>query len=292
MVFDRARSISDAELSVVVQGPATAKLRVTVASVRRFVPEAELIVSTWEGSDVTGLDADLVVLSPDPGSAPYTDAYGRPMTKLFNTNRMLTSTLAGLERATRPYVMKLRNDTPLRSAACLAWFLADEWPRVRHHRVFARRIVMPNIAVRPGESMGGYLFHPSDIVHLGLRTDVLDLWTCPLIDEHENSSWFVHRPRPQPDRVPANWSRYYNEQVLWLSCLRRHGMDPGYEHVGHFSADLAALSEITIANNFICAEPWQLGISLPFDDVARVFPRYLYRWFPDWQRTVEALVPT
>ena len=282
----------DTELSVIVQGPATASLRTVAASVRTWLPGAELIVSTWRGADVAGLDADVVVESDDPGSEPYLDATGRPTAKPFNTNRMLTSTLAGLRRATRPYAMKMRNDTPLRSRACLAWCRRDDEPRVDDTRVFERRVVMPNVAVRPADSMKGYLFHPSDIVHIGLRTDLLRLWTCDLIDERENANWFRDNPRPKLELMPYSWARYYNEQVLWLSCLRRHGLDPGYEHAGHYTPDLHERSERSIVNNFVCAEPWQLGITLPFGDVMRQFATGQYRWHHEWQRAVEQLCPT
>ena len=282
----------DTELSVVVQGPATASLHGVVASVRRWLPGAELIVSTWQDADLAGLDADVVVESEDPGSEPYLDAAGRPTPKTFNTNRMLRSTLAGLRRATRPYAMKMRNDTPLRSRACLAWCRGDAEPRVDDLRIFEQRIVMPNVAVRPADSMKGYLFHPSDIVHIGRRTDLLRLWECELIDERENANWFHHHTRPKLELMPYSWSRFYNEQVLWLACLRRHGIDPGYDFAGHYTQELHALSERSINNNFVCAEPWQLGITLPFGDIMRQFPTWQYRWHHEWRRAVEQLCPT
>jgi WavE lipopolysaccharide synthesis len=292
MTVERADPVDDAEVSVVVQGPATKTLPGVVASVRRYLPNAELIVSTWQGADVAGLDADEIILNVDPGSVPYLDALGHPSPKPFNTNRMLVSTRAGLLRASRPWAIKLRNDTPLRSAGCLAWFGRHNDRRVASYRVFEQRVATVNVAVRPGLAMPGFLFHPSDIVHLGQRADLVRLWDAQPIDEDENATWFKRRARPNPDVLPGSWCRYYNEQVVWLSCLRRHGYDVGYDYAGHYSRDLVRVSEASIVNNFVVAEPWQLGISLSFGDLTRLFPIWQYAWHPSWKRMTELLSPS
>lgn len=291
-LLDPAITVTDTDVSVVVQGPATAKLPTVVQSVRNWLPGAELIVSTWVGAAVDDLDVDHLVLNEDPGSAPYCDGRGHPTLKQFNTNRMLRSTAAGLARATRPFSLKIRNDTPLRSDAVLSWLAEPDAPRDEAVRIFRRRIVMPNIAVRPADAMPGYLFHPSDIVHAGCTSDLQDLWDGELIDEQSNAGWFTARPRPVPDNMPYSWCRYYNEQVLWLRCLERHGVDHGYEHAGQYSAELAIRSERYLLSNFICLEPWQLGIELPFTDLTRQFDTWQYYWHPAWQRAMERLCPS
>ena len=285
-----AGRLDDRLLSVVIQGPATAALAATVASVRRWLPNAELIVSSWEGSDVDGLDADEIVLSPDPGSVSYLDTRGQRTKKLFNTNRMIRSTRAGVARATRPYLLKMRNDTPLRSDLVLHWLARPDGPRTEALRIFRRRIVMPNIAVRPAETMPGLLFHPSDIVHAGLTEDVRALWdAAEEIDETVNTEWFLHHERPVPAGIAGGYARYYNEQVVWLACLRRHGLDPGYDCVGHVTPELVEASTLGLVNNFVCVEPWQLGITLSFDQLVRLSAVWNYAWYEPWQRAVERL---
>ena len=71
------RCRSGQELSIVVQGPCLRSATVrdatsiddALASIRRHFPGAQIVVSTWTGSDVAGLDADDIVLNPDPGSS-------------------------------------------------------------------------------------------------------------------------------------------------------------------------------------------------------------------------------
>ena len=281
--------ISDHDLSVVVQGPATASLSQVVDSVRRHLPRAELIVSTWQDGDVDGLDVDDLVLSEDPGSVPYLDERRRPGPRMMNTNRMLVSTKAGLARATREFTVKLRNDTPLRSAALLDWCRDPGPAGPAELRLFSQRILITHVAVRPADAMRGYLFHPSDVVHLGRRVDLVDLWDVEPIDEEENATWFCTRARPEPDLVPSMQSRYVNEQVLWLSALRRHGIEPGYEHIGHYSPELRVRSERSLVANFELVEPWQLGVYLPFDDIVAQFPVWQYVWRGDWNRMRERI---
>lgn len=292
MIQDCATAITDAEVGVVVQGPATETLRGVVDSVRRWLPRAQLVVSTWQGADVAGLDADEVLLNADPGSTSYLGVRGAPTGKMFNTNRMLLSTLAGLRRVSREYTVKLRNDTPLTSDAVLTWMgeVRAQPPRGPDRlRLFDHRVIMSNIAVRPSATMFGYLFHPSDVVHAGATSDLLRLWDVDLIDEVANARWYLDHPRPEPDGNPTTYSRYFNEQVLWLAALRGHGIDIDYTGAGHVTPELMQLSDASMVTNFECLEPWQLGLRLPFDDVVQLFPIWQYTWRPDWNRMVAAI---
>jgi hypothetical protein len=98
-----------------------------VASVRRVLPAAQLIVSTWQGSDVVGLDADDVILNEDPGSVPLIDEDGVATPRMMNVNRMLVSSRSGVERCERPWAIKLRSDSPMESPAFVDWI--GRYPR-------------------------------------------------------------------------------------------------------------------------------------------------------------------
>ncbi len=275
------------DFSVVVQGPANDLLTGTVASIRRVLPGAQLIVSTWKGAEVAGLDADEVVLNDDPGSANYRAWDGSDSGKPFNTNRMITSTRSGLTHAERPWAIKLRNDTPLHHDGFVEWIgvHADRHPDLR---VFEERLLTASIATRPSSTMAGYLFHPSDCVHIGRTSDVRRLWNAPLVDEATNAAWLRGRPKPDPELIAGNWARYFNEQILWLSCLRRHGFDIDYEHAGLHRDDQAHQSDLSIVNNFVVLEPWQLGIGFPkFTTITRQVSLWQYLWFDEWSRLYE-----
>ena len=87
------------DISVVVQGAVDRRLTaVCLGSMRRLLPGAQLILSTWEGTDPSGLDCDILVRSPDPGAKTMDTAHASS----YNLNRMLRSSHAGLAHTGRP----------------------------------------------------------------------------------------------------------------------------------------------------------------------------------------------
>jgi hypothetical protein len=78
--------INHNDISVIVQGAIDKDLtKKSLESIRAFMPEAEIILSTWEDSDLTSLDYDKLVLSKDPGFIK--------VNLLGNTNRQIVGRL-------------------------------------------------------------------------------------------------------------------------------------------------------------------------------------------------------
>ncbi|MGF1667807.1 MAG: WavE lipopolysaccharide synthesis family protein [Acidimicrobiia bacterium] len=273
--------LTDNDVSVVVQGPVGPRLSDVLASVRRVLPAAQLIVSTWQGSDVVGLDADDVILNEDPGSVPLIDEDGAATPRMMNVNRMLVSSRNGVERCERSWSIKLRSDSPIESPAFVDWI--GRYPtRVDELDVFDQRILTSTIATRPGRAAPGYLFHPSDCVHIGTTSDLRRLWATPTIDETESAGWLVGKPRPAAFRWGS--PRYFNEQVLWLGCLAAAGHDVGYQQAGDVSPELIRRSDLSIVNNFVVLEPWQLGIRMPtLEPQVSQLELPMYMWHTKWQ---------
>ncbi|MFH7346761.1 WavE lipopolysaccharide synthesis family protein, partial [Pseudomonas syringae group genomosp. 7] len=82
-----------------------------ITSIRAHLPHAEFIVSTWRHEDISAVEAVQLILSDDPGT--FVDYAGNKI----NINRMLRSTLCGIQIASRPYVLKMRADHNLTIAA-------------------------------------------------------------------------------------------------------------------------------------------------------------------------------
>lgn len=95
-----------------------------IINVRRFIPEAEVILSTWEGSDTSDLPYDKLVLSPDPGGTPY---WLSDPSFLNNNNRQILSTLAGLKQASKKYAIKMRGDCKIIGTSFLKYM--QDYPR-------------------------------------------------------------------------------------------------------------------------------------------------------------------
>ncbi|WP_439625415.1 WavE lipopolysaccharide synthesis family protein [Gemmata sp.] len=248
-------TVLPSEISVVVQGPVDRALTPRcLASVRKHLPGAEVVLSTWKGTDLAGLDYDRAVENDDPGAVVCTRSEPKVY---FNVNRQIVSTVNGLRAATRPYAVKVRADMEFTGTGFLDLF--DRYPaRAAEWRVFERRVVtctLPSQSVR----RRGLSYSPSDWFHFGLTADVLTLWDVPLDVGNGVGLHFANRPRPSPDRMPDFVYQFIPEQYIWINCLRKFG-PLEVAHLGDRRPGHSRLSELTFANNFIMADERILGV--------------------------------
>ncbi len=253
---------------MIVQGPVAAggvdvphSTTAVLASVRRVLPAAEIILSTWPGQNLAGLAADVVVQPADPGPQ-LLDPTGTVARKFSNLNRQTISTLAGLRAARRPWAVKLRSDTFLRHAGFLD-FAKSDLPRNPRWQIFQERIVVSDLGSHDPRFCP-MLFHVSDLFHFGRREDLLQLWDNPPAPEPATSRYFADRLPPPivvfPDSKFVRWTA---EQYLWLTCLRRNGRPYELSHSTASSVRLAWASEQLFLNNFRPAATVDLGIVAP-----------------------------
>ncbi len=258
------RPLPPTAVGVVVQGPVVGRYdepphqrhtKAVLQSVRRVLPEAELVLSTWEGADLAGLDADTVVLSPDPG--PRTSRETGRHALVNNVNRQVVSTRAGLEALNRPYALKLRSDLELVHAGFLRY--AGGWPtRDDRVRVFRERVlVSTTFTANPRRAFDVYgegdarrsgrvdrfPYHVSDWVQFGLLEDLVELWRTP--------TWDVQFEWLLGNRVVTS------EQWVWMSLLNKHDQGASFER-----RDVLEHSALSITNNLVVLEPEDLGVRL------------------------------
>lgn len=180
-------------------------------ALRDLFTEAEIVLSTWAGADTAGLTYDKVIYSKDPG-AVYCD---RIAGTLNNVNRQLVSTQAGLQAATRPYILKTRTDILFESTSFLEYF--QKYDSVLPP-LFHNRLLICNYYTR-GPRILPLCFHPSDWIVFGRAEDVRKYFGCiPLMTDKEGE-WFCNRPKTS--RVFTNFvSRFTPEQYIFLNFLR------------------------------------------------------------------------
>jgi len=267
--------ISLEKIAVIVQGPVVPPGKPdqyatcdTLKSARHLLPGAQIILSTWENSDVTGLDFDTLVTSQDPGSFPIMDL------RACNINRQITSTREGLRKANRPYAVKLRSDCLLENLGFLNYW--EQFPdRSPDCQIFARRIAACACYFRnPAKREKAYLFHPSDIFQFGLTTDLLDLWDIPLANK--NVCVPPARPIPFLYQYEPCWYNKVEEQYGWLECLNKHGVKADLKYAWEFSLKLANLSELSMANNFVVMSMKDCGVKLP-SKISRYSQELVYK---------------
>ncbi|MDD3013272.1 MAG: WavE lipopolysaccharide synthesis family protein [Candidatus Gastranaerophilales bacterium] len=252
------------QISVVIQGPIVDdpiiedRKKLTyrcIKNVRKFLPEAEIILSTWKGSKLDGLEYDIVVENNDPGTYYRNDFFK----VLNNVNRQIVSTKNGVLKSNRKYVLKLRSDVILESANFLKYFA--KYKKKSNKFCFVKeRVLACTFFSRNPRWLRPYPYHPSDLIFFGLKEDLVNIWDIPLAKEPETSRWFEINPRPIPDYYPPDLARYCPEQYIWLCFLRKYrGID--CEHQWDISGNNIELTELTFANNLVLLEPekWKMN---------------------------------
>ena len=168
--------IDSKDISVVVQGAIdNIETRKCLISIRKYLPDAEIILSTWEGSDTSSLDYDQVIYNKDPGAIIIDESDGK---KIYNNmNRQLLSTQSGLDKVKRKYTLKVRSDLILNGNSFLKYF--DKFQkRIDNYKLFERKIIIPSLVTRYYINLykkSGWAltpFHFSDWWFLGLTKDV------------------------------------------------------------------------------------------------------------------------
>lgn len=247
------------DISVVVQGAVHDKdsTKKCLNSVRKYLPDAEIILSTWEGSDVSDLEYDKVVYSKDPGCYFCDDLLNVPL----NLNRQIVSTQNGLKEASRKYVLKLRTDFYLLNDNFLKYW--DKFSLQNdEYRLFSHRLIVSSIYSREYSytTKRPILFHPSDFFIFGLNEDMKKyLGETRLATDEELGGWRFK----YPNRLPYYQSthRYTAEQYICFSCVKKYFPEILYEDWTDYNSTNLAQSQKFMANNFIFLDVEQSGIT-------------------------------
>lgn len=257
-------NIRSEEISVVVQGPiflgpsthANEPLtQRTLKSVRTFLPKSELILSTWKGSPTDGLTYDILVENEDPGQIAGTKHSA-------NLNRQIVSTLSGIKRASRPFCLKIRTDTPLVSTGFIGFFKKFE-KRLSSHRLFEERLVTIDLFSRRPENTA-FLYHVSDISQFGALEDLRRLWDIPLMRQDD-----------------PFYDRFVPENYIFLNALWKNGLISSPYDALRFSLKSLRQADLFLVNNYVIADAQDYGIWLSPRLMSLVIPSATYA-HRDW----------
>jgi len=268
------------DISFVVQGPVDRTLLAgtgkpaTVScleSIRTWCPGAQIILSTWAGADVDGLDFDTLVMSDDPGAVNLMRE-SSPTVVYSNGNRQIVSTSAGLRQVRTKYAAKVRSDFVLGGNNWLKMY--DRFPeRSPEWRMFKERLITGKFYTRNPLREIRKPFHPSDWFMFGLAEDLLLMWDIPLEPEPESAHWFRDRPHPQGIKDRDDMRRYFAEQYVWKTLLEKFGR-VNFENFGDASRENIRLTQLTFANNLIVLDKEQF----PFEMHKYAKPRRAWRY--------------
>lgn len=263
--------ISQSEISIIIQGGILNSSReldidfiYNLNLTLNNFPDSEIIVSTWKANDVvedklkSSYPRVKFLFNRDVGAiSRYIDG----VNVISNVNRMLISSLKGLQSASKKYSVKIRTDSYLYNnniLSCMSdYFLKNRFLSVedvlrqQEYTVFSRHLINCNLFARNPYSQLPFLYHPGDIMLAGLTQDVLRFFDVPLADE----SIFEHCK----SMMNACYMRYVPEQYVWVKNLERS--IPGFKFSGNFSRDAAEVerSEKMYVNNFLPLDSVRLG---------------------------------
>lgn len=250
----KTRKINPEEISVVIQGPIYGtpadpyEKRFTqrsCESIRKTLPGAEIILSTWENSVVDGLDYDRLIINQDPGFNYMTlDGIVRPN----NTNRMILSSVNGIKAATKKYCIKMRSDMVILKDDLLELF--GVYTNYAEGRAVNERIVTLS-ATHPVRG-AHCAFAVNDWFSLGLKEDLQRVWDVPL----QADSDFIKR---KDQEYPSWEDNVVAEQYVWTTFLKKTDYyqdkiklssmkDLSYNAIGIFEQSIAENLVITTAD--------------------------------------------
>ena len=255
--------IKSKDISVVVQGAINKELTPKcLKSIRKFLPDAEIILSTWKGSDIKELDYDIIVLNKDPGGIRHDYAVWNKPYSMNNFNRQLTSTKNGIQKATKKYILKLRTDLVLKSVRFLEYW--DKFlERNKEYSIFNHRMLVSTIYSKEYAGNGGtgnpLPFHPSDFWFFGERNDIMDYFgDCPMQTREEAGNWKFKYPNRCPYFSPI--LRYAPEQQFCYHWAKKYFPDIQFEDWSDWNEENIELSNNILYNNFIFLGYLQSGI--------------------------------
>ena len=232
------------DISVVISGPiiilnrdgkAFNATQASVDSVRKALPGAEVILSTWNDEKVDGINYDVLVQSVDVGGAEVKDG--------ANINRQICSRRAGIKAATKKYVLALRSESYIICPDFLNyWAKFEEYGQDTEWRFLKKRVIIP--AIMPVRR--NVTFHMGDWYYFGLKEDVLDLWDLPY--------WQPGRFNKEEDDLFYNEHRY-----VFTEFVRKHHALQ-FEKKSDDTEENRQICEKVIANNFVLTGFMEYGL--------------------------------
>lgn len=239
--------INSKDISVVVQGAIDkVTTKKCLKSIRKYLPDAEIILSTWKNSDVSELDYDVLVENDDPGAVIHDFVYG----VYNNTNRQLVSTQEGLKAAKNKYILKLRTDFYLKGNNFLNYW--DKFPCTNNsYKRFNHRVIVSSVYSREHSDINAFAipFHPSDFYFFGEAEDIKQYFlNTKLMSVGDLAGYKCKYDYKKP--YITSTMRYTPEQYLCLGYFRQFD-DIKFDDWTDWNSENIELSKNLIFSNFI-----------------------------------------
>jgi hypothetical protein len=239
--------IESKDISVVVQGAIDKKeTPKCLKSIRKYLPGAQIILSTWDNSDTKNLDYDILIENTDPGAVIHDFVFGM----YNNTNRQIYSTQEGIKLAKNKYILKLRTDFFLKGNNFLNYW--DKFNKSnKEFKCFNHRVIVASVYSREVSDLNSSSlpFHPSDFFFFGEADDVKKYFLKTKLLSNEDLATYPYKYEYKKPYITITM-RYSPEQYLCLSFFRQF-YNIKFDDLTDWDKENVELSTNLLYNNFI-----------------------------------------
>lgn len=251
------------------------------------IKDIKFVVSTWESERVNlssiydVYDKVEFVFSKDPGPIEKV-VHGTKVS--CNLNRMIISTLNGLKNVSdEDVVVKMRTDSYLVGDNWRTLFEKNpKYKREIEFKIFDKPLLCVSTFVRNPDSFLPFLYHPSDIMLVGLCKDLKFLFDAPMA--------FSDIIKLVQTKKVSTHFKVCPEQYIFLECIKKHnilkgGARPNFECNFDFDKSEKEKSNRYLINNFVFHAAYDLSFKWP-----KLWSLYLGKgWstiydYNDWKR--------
>ncbi len=253
--------IENKDITVVVQGPVSNIYTVkTLESIRQHLKGSTVILSTWEGTDVSALNElyDEVLFNKDPGAQGfiYED-------KPNNVNRIIVSSLNGLKKVKTKYVLKIRTDALLTNTRFLNKYneYKDVPAKDNKYKIFNKR-VLANATLTLDPDLNYTLpFSLSDWFFMGETEDLIKMFSIPLFDITSSEYATKLKKLHEDVKTPFYSSVYIPEQYVFIENIKTINKNLNFQHWSHDYTENNKLTKKYLLNSFMFVDNHIHGIA-------------------------------
>ncbi|WP_372880908.1 WavE lipopolysaccharide synthesis family protein [Psychromonas sp.] len=270
------KQVKPSDITFVLQGPVIKDITIlSIQKIKILFPGSQIILSTWENSQLSGIVVDKCILTADPGTT--IDAFDKNNQPYFvNINRQILSTFQGIKSVTTKYCVKMRTDNYLEKNSLLEWLFMFE-ARDKRFSIFNNRIVSSNYFAKEFAKGVRIPYFISDFFQFGETSDLLTLWDIGFYEAYSFNEKIKNKMQHKyyPHRL------LHVEQELWLKLLNKFEHIELHDEYGT-KQDIEKSYQYMI-NNIIIVDGDLLGLVVP-DRLKEVnYSPYYFYSFERWK---------
>lgn len=254
-----------------MQGPADAETAGIIKTYRKKFPNSEIILSTWEGINQHSPEIDKIIANKDPGNLI---SKKDPLINC-NINRQIVSSKAGVNAASRDYILKVRSDIAAKNSSIIK--------KYNQYDDGGGRILIGNSSAKNPDGLYKAYFHFSDWYMLSNKKNIIDLFEIPLMqqddmdvsNETENIKYYTLMSVPK--------QKYSAETYIWKHYIeKRYGVKIEYEF--DVNKKIISAQEQMLKKNLIIINNKDSGLQIQKSIYKNLDSKLYFEYtFQDWK---------